>query len=525
MLLRSRYLPDAFLSDLRLEVESSTDTATQRRESRRAPILTVPEPGSFYQIQAGNDNLLTTAGRAYGVGPGGERLRYAQRISSHPFNRTLLVPPHNTFELKYFPSSVVSFLPRFTCTVPQRRAGGRERRCFGIIWIPPRDGSGPFDPAVTFLAPAQSGSIDRAVQTLLTALGSGPFCKRLFLDLMVGEDDRVRVDDDRRLHAPFRWACKVLAIFPVNSAGRRPIAQASGVLLSPSRLATNAHVLDTDLGVPDALLVIPGFSKAEPPEVTELDDHSAPFGAWLVQRRKPGGDSNFHIAPEFRRLGDYAADYAVVDLAGARSVGGLAGAPQDGWLTVDHRLALSAPQAANPAGEDATIQGSNPVPTRKLLRHLGASKLLAAGYPADRNCEMMLATDRVRPLEELRHWVERGRPRSGHVYPDTDNHAKVGSRLDTTFGNSGSPVWVERLVWRREGSKRIKRRQFILAGLLQGGQHHVTERIDFRAPTWQRVVYAPPPEMGGGIHTSSEVVVLTPFVLQRLWRPSLMLPA
>ncbi|MFC3282950.1 hypothetical protein [Litchfieldella rifensis] len=97
---------------------------------------TVPTPGRFYQIQKGKGGLLTTTGRAYGLGAGTARLNRAKAINGHPQNRKFWVRPANAFERNHFPNGIISFSPIFTCGPNQRRAERGEKRCFARIYIP-----------------------------------------------------------------------------------------------------------------------------------------------------------------------------------------------------------------------------------------------------------------------------------------------------------------------------------------------------------------------------------------------------
>ncbi len=108
-----------------------------------SPPTTVPTPGRFYAIQYGKGGLLTTTGRAYGVGAGAERLRLAQSVNNHPRNRNFWVKPANDYEKRYFPNGIISFNPMFTCGRDQRPAAKTDRKCFARVWIPPRGGPKP----------------------------------------------------------------------------------------------------------------------------------------------------------------------------------------------------------------------------------------------------------------------------------------------------------------------------------------------------------------------------------------------
>jgi len=97
-----------------------------------------PRPGCFYRIQFGGGGLLTTAGKAYGVGAGRERLKLAEQINDHPYNHRFWINGKFPFE-----GGQVDFNPRFTANFedqvrgvgnPPRAPSGRK---FAIIWIPP----------------------------------------------------------------------------------------------------------------------------------------------------------------------------------------------------------------------------------------------------------------------------------------------------------------------------------------------------------------------------------------------------
>src|SRR5690606_16841588 len=100
--------------------------------------------------------------------------------------------------------------------------------------------------------------------------------------------------------------------FPPDSSGARPARQATGVLVDARRLVTCAHVLDTDIGVPDFIIVIPGFDMHAPARASSVTSKTAPFGAFVVARRAPGGGSNLHVAQKWRGSLDARYDYGVV---------------------------------------------------------------------------------------------------------------------------------------------------------------------------------------------------------------------
>ena len=499
--------------------------AEARIKFRRTPILKTPKPGNFYQIQYGKGGLMTTTGKAYGVSGGAERLRLAQRICNHPLNRDLLISPKNAYERKHFPGGLVAFTKRFTSTVPQRRAQSREKKHYGIVWIPTEMGPGPFSLTLSASKLASRKTVRGAAGQIIKRFDTGSLGKRRFYpNMLIGEDDRTRVSDRKRRRTPYRWVCKVISIFPRQSSGNWPSGHGSGVMLNGGRMLTNAHVISSDFGPPEALIVIPGFSKADPPDVTRLDDDAAPFGVWLIPRDYKGV-SNFHLPTEYRGLGDVAADFATVDFKGIRHLGGARPKRLDGWMSVSTSLATTAPQAANPGGQNKPVSNQSSH-TRKLIRMLGQDALFAAGYPADRLAEMMMSEDRVRPLDFEIEWTSGGKQKTAHVFPDHFSRALIGSRLDTMPGNSGGPVWLERRLSRRVGNRTITRKQYILAGLVSSGSEPIRERIDFEKSSSTRVVYAPSPgALDAPVHTGSQFVALTPFVLRRCLDTSLMIAA
>lgn len=80
---------------------------------------TTPQPGRLYLIQGGT-NLLSTAGAAYGVGSGSQRLALSKLINDHPANANKRFrPPSGTFETNNYPNGVLSFgVPYQTIFIP-----------------------------------------------------------------------------------------------------------------------------------------------------------------------------------------------------------------------------------------------------------------------------------------------------------------------------------------------------------------------------------------------------------------------
>ena len=213
-------------------------TAELQHEMADGWASNVPIPGRYYEILAGKGGLLATAGRAYGLGEGAERLKRAQNINNHPLNQRFWRPPENDFERKHFAQGIVSFTPRFTCGEPQGLAKGGEKRCFATIWIPPKEiarhpqlGEGtpwpiamlrPRVEAAALVAPpfAQPNQLE------LCAVPQDACCSRPKVALaraqmfsISGTDDRER---SRQCHAmlPYKWICSIIPSFPEQPVAR-----------------------------------------------------------------------------------------------------------------------------------------------------------------------------------------------------------------------------------------------------------------------------------------------------------------
>lgn len=98
-----------------------------------------PESGRWYRIQAG-DTLFGVISAAYGVGPGGKRLKIASWVNASAANQCLHGDaPAN--EKKWWDTRI-SFMPRFSCSrEEQERCTPGD--CYGIVWLPPAEGVEP----------------------------------------------------------------------------------------------------------------------------------------------------------------------------------------------------------------------------------------------------------------------------------------------------------------------------------------------------------------------------------------------
>jgi len=188
-----------------------------------ALVSDVPAPGRYYKIQAGAGGLLTTAGRAYGLREGPDRLKRAQDINNHPMNRGFLQPPGNDFERKHFKQGIISFNPRFTCG---------DRKCFATIWIPP-------------VKPYAHPFLGRGVEVKSFDEPVDPRQSEMELDeesRLEGFSAARRIDMTK---VPFRWICR-LRVFVKQPDGAIKQSFATGTLVGSRHVLTAAHVFDAN---------------------------------------------------------------------------------------------------------------------------------------------------------------------------------------------------------------------------------------------------------------------------------------
>lgn len=100
-----------------------------------------PQPGRWYRVKKG-DSLLGIAGKAFGLGSGGERLKRAQWIDGAAANAYALGPSSSDFDKKYFGPEIVKLLPRHACETDAAIAG-EAGSCYPVLWIPPAKGVEP----------------------------------------------------------------------------------------------------------------------------------------------------------------------------------------------------------------------------------------------------------------------------------------------------------------------------------------------------------------------------------------------
>lgn len=127
------------------------------------PVVTPkPTPGSYYRAQHG-DSVLSIAGAAYGLGPGGARLARAKWIANAATNAPIRRAPKGDFETKNFPKGLPRLEPVWS---PDAGAAikGTPGNAYPVIWIPPAEGvEGPADaPPVPPPAPVPPGPVPPA---------------------------------------------------------------------------------------------------------------------------------------------------------------------------------------------------------------------------------------------------------------------------------------------------------------------------------------------------------------------------
>jgi len=106
---------------------------------RRLPIAATPQPCRFYTIKRGVDarGLIHLAGRAYGADTPQDRVKLAQSVNNHPYNRRFWRSDRAS---GLFPLGRISFNPRFSGDI-ERQAGAEGEaprgHSFATIFIPP----------------------------------------------------------------------------------------------------------------------------------------------------------------------------------------------------------------------------------------------------------------------------------------------------------------------------------------------------------------------------------------------------
>lgn len=100
-------------------------------------VADTPTPGQWYRIKKG-DTLFGVTSKAYGVGPGQERLKLARQINRAKANDDVRTGKVD----KMFPEGRISFLPKFACET-ELAMRGDPGKCYAIAWIPEGPGDEP----------------------------------------------------------------------------------------------------------------------------------------------------------------------------------------------------------------------------------------------------------------------------------------------------------------------------------------------------------------------------------------------
>ncbi len=492
----------------------------RRRRRSRTPSFesqsttSKPIPGKYYRIKRGGGGLLTTTSRAYGVGPGAERMALAQRINRHPFNRKFWVAPKSAFNRRYFPGGIISFNPQFSCDLDQRRATRGQRRCFARIWIPPRRQRihrtlGPLisspSPSSLEEAPASIGPAE-----IKKLLGSQCIAMPNPDDVCLTKDSDERRVLEHTRGIPQRWACKLF----VNYPGSDDWATASGFLFGDNHVVTSAHVLTDRIQVTGAekrsvrvvgasrIIVVPAMNGL-PDSFSPIDPAAIPFGMFEVRKwqwKEGKKTANFRVSPEYLgriRMGSAADDddpaeydYGIIDISKRRALtkGDL---KRGNWGATKRSKAIA-----------IVADGGTSRDIRHLLLKAKSSNkgVKIAGYPADHPCNMVLVPDG----EMIRF-----------AYNVDSLHNVLQHVGDNARGMSGGPVWYTQKKRRRDNTLAV--RHWLI------GINAACVTFDFEPAASDTVRYQMPARTPNDALFNA-VTLITPTVLARLRDPSTMSP-
>lgn len=408
-----------------------------------------PVPGRFYRIKHDAGGLLTTAGRAYGLKEGAERLKRAQEINDHPLNRKFWRAPENGFERKYFMKGIISFSPRFACDGGQAGSKAAAGRCFATIWIPPNEkvrhpqlGYGVAWPAAILRTNAARSSLIPEFPLFPTV----DICDALdeCFSGLERKDINIRgLTDDRELVsntslAPHRWICHIVALYQssILPGFVFSFGAGTGSLVGEKHILTAAHILHDRVEMKDGNVAIPLTAAAmvvvparEGPltnyivrseAVRSKFSRFSPFGAFVVR-----GNGTIKLPKEWkalvRRTRDTRRmnrkfDYALIDLTGAvpcNSVYPLLKPWPDGYWGASGTATIVSAQIKNFA--------------YAMIRKL---ELSISGYPGDKPCSQWISRGTAKAIQEI----------------VTSKHNVITHEIDNAAGMSGSPVWVRMIV-------------------------------------------------------------------------------
>jgi len=137
-----------------------------------------PQSFRFYKIQRG-DNLLTVAGKAYGLSAGTKRLHAAQFINCHPFNRRFW--DSSLAHSSWWPHGRILFNPRFDRDVAKQARtkvsypSGKSPSgdAYAMIWIPNDEYSFFDDPEFDLLDEDVDFELERSAYPGISCVTSG----------------------------------------------------------------------------------------------------------------------------------------------------------------------------------------------------------------------------------------------------------------------------------------------------------------------------------------------------------------
>jgi V8-like Glu-specific endopeptidase len=390
------------------------------------PILKMPTPGRFYEIQQGKGGLETTAHKAYKTKSNSEQVERAQEINNHPLNRKFWRKPENAHEKKFYPDGIIEFSPNFTCDKDQRRAKRGEKKCFASIWIPvkeiithPRLGRGidfPENVLLSLLKP--TGRVSSAELGLLQDVASVNTTQRS-VPKKVSNANAV----------PYRFICSIITTIrhPTSRDVVVTFPPATGTLIGFRHILTAAHVLslkwlDGSILRADKVFVTPmHFSTSGLSKEVMSGSESDVLHAVLMSKRPLGSylASSYHIHRQFRDTPGDIFDIALIKLG--TNVGKLpwAGERFGYWGSSSEGGGTILSSTANDAFE-------------RLIREKGIVRL--SGYPISRI-----------PDYGINQWEGIG-PTSRNIPEYAKSTEKgwmrLGYQIVSEEGHSGSPVWI-----------------------------------------------------------------------------------
>ena len=400
----------------------------------------VPTPGRYYQIRKG-DNLLGVAGKAYAVKAGTQaRLDFARKINRHPLNRKYLKEEKGN---NLFPEGQVSFLPGFSCDVPLQIAALQtavKGNCFAVLWIPEAE-----EVKHPFLGKAidiPSGLLPELLKSRASVEPESSQSEAMQSQVQPSPKSDAFTSEGLTMVSdphvtPLRFICSVMAIFehPRQKGTLIVSGPASGTLIGDRQVLTAAHVIYAEgfgLTAQDPVLIVtPGddslYKNSGPPPGLSLK--GLPFsglGAFIMGKSPVGSfvSTSAKFPNEFKNptkaIVDagtrHLFDYAVITLP--KDVGRLRWKRKrfGYWGSARHGDGTRfLPQTNRDDLKDKTVFVTGyPVTEQRVAQH-GITQWTGEGIVNN-------------DLQDQKAHRKHGRER-------------VGYRIPTEEGQSGSPVW------------------------------------------------------------------------------------